>query len=159
MKSNSNSQSSSLEDIRERTQSRTKRRLRKQIFKEKDGSQNENEGSILSNSVNESRDDQEEDKSGGLTPYSGYKKRSTFIIDSDSNEKEPLRNKNGYWSGDDSSNHSPKRKSKKKSSRDHSNDVKSSSSWKGKNKHVKLKVKKIDEEGVSPFLYRFDTNL
>lgn len=85
MKSNSNSQSSSLEDIRERRQSRTKRRLRKQNFKEKDGSQYENEDSILSKSVNESRDDLEEDKSGVQTPYSGYKKRSTFIIASDSN--------------------------------------------------------------------------
>ena len=120
-----------------------KKRSKKRMRKDQDGSNFENPDDNEFVSDNGSRDDVEETKSPLRTPRSVGKRRSTFVVCSDSN--------NGYLSDDDSSHMTPAKNLSKKV-KEGDDDNKSSLSPKPLHKRAKLKVKKIDEEGVCTFL-------
>lgn len=140
MQSNKNSIPSSSGSGDSESHKRTRKRIRKKIRKDQEEPRFENLDSQPEKSFNDSRDDEEEEKSPSQTPQSGYKRRSTFVVASDSN--------NGYMSDEISSNRSPATQSKQKEKDNFTEEVKAGSASKSRHKRVKLKVKKIDDEGV-----------
>ena len=143
IKSDSNSKSSSKNSFQGGHSSRVRKRTKKGIYKDKYGSQFENQDSLPSKSDNGSKEDAEGFGSAYQTPKNGNKKRSAFVVASDSN--------NGYLSDENSSHMTPRPKSGRKIKEDEE-EVKSSLSSKPHHSRVKLRVKKIDDEGVSGFL-------
>lgn len=138
MESNSVSGSSSLDGVSDNKHRRIKKLLRKRLLKEQGPPLYVNDDS---KSARDSKDGIEEEKSEHITPKGHNRIRSSFVVASDSN--------NGYFSGEESSHHSPRRKPKKAVMKEINDEELSHSSQKTKRKHIKLKVKKIDEEGVS----------
>jgi hypothetical protein len=144
IKTDSNSKSSSRESFQDDQANMDRKRTRKRIYKDKYGSQFEKHDSFLSKS-----DDGSKKGGGGYgdvyqTPKNGNKKRSAFVVASDSN--------NGYLSDENSLHLTPRPKSGKKMKEDEE-EVKSSLYAKPLHSRVKLKVKKIDDEGVISFLF------
>lgn len=143
IKSHSNSKSSSRESFHNYPPNANRKRIKKEIYKDKYGSQFENQASSLSKSDNGSREGVEGFRNAYQTPKNGSKKRTAFVVASDSN--------NGYLSDDNSSHMTPRLKSGKKIKEDEE-EAKSSLSSKPLHSRIKLKVKKIDDEGVGKFL-------
>lgn len=132
MQSNTSSQNS----LSSENQHRTRKRIKKQNFKDKDGTYFENSDTSKEKDHHNFRKSLEEDKSG----HSNYKQQSSSQIVSDSN--------NGYLSDNGTSNVSPRKNKRERRNLENHDDVQSVSSNKGKDKRLRLKVKKVDEEGV-----------
>ena len=132
MNSNSNSQQSFSNE----NQHRTRKRIKKQNLKEKDGSFFENSDTSNNKERYTSNNPYEEDKSD-----QGIQKRpSPQYLVSDSN--------NGYLSDEGSSNRSPVKKAARANEDKERKSINTIESTKPKNKHLELRIRKLDEERV-----------
>jgi hypothetical protein len=151
MNSNSNSkQSSSLSNKSDRDND-DRKRVRKRIRKAKDGTRFGNLGHLPSKSSNNSREAIEETKSPIRTYQNRFHKRQSYVVESDSN--------NGFVSEDNSSHISNHQKSSIRHRGKKDIDEQSDSSLKTRQLKVKVKVKKIDDEGVSKIFKFFYLSL
>jgi hypothetical protein len=141
MNSNTNSkQSSSLSNKSDRDNN-DRKRVRKRIRKANDGSRFGNLGQLPSKSSNNSRDAKEETKEP-MQPYQHrFQTRQSYMVETDSN--------NGFASDDNSSLLSNSRKISKRFGIQLEMDEPSDRSLMAKHLKVKVKVKKIDDEGVN----------
>ena len=133
--------SSSNESFNTEYQQRMKKRIRKKLHKNQDGSYFENLDKNKDEKDSEDRDYFNENKTSGA--YHSKKKGDNQSISkvSDSN--------NGYMSEELSSNQTPRRKLVIKDDSEQEEENKLEPSNKSNKKKIKLRVKKIDEEGVS----------
>lgn len=151
MNSNSNSKESSSLSIKSDIDNDDRKRVRKRIRKAKDGTRFGNLDQLPSKSSNNSREAREETKSPIRTYQNRFHKRQSYVVDSDSN--------NGFASEDNSSHISNHQKSSIRRRGKKDIDEQSDSSLKAKHLKVKVKVKKIDDEGVSKIFKFFDLSL
>lgn len=147
MRSNTDSVSSSRESANSTSGRKVRKRLRKQIDKDQDGYKSKNPDNLRRLPGNRGRDDHEESKSPVGTPKAHRKRRSAFEVASDSN--------NGFASDENSSRHSPHRRSSNYTGTEVIEESRNTSRGSAKSKHLKLKVKKIDDEGVGNFFKIF----
>lgn len=137
MQSNSNSQQS----LSNENQHRTRKRIKKLNFKDKDGSYFENSDGSNNKEGYTSKQPYEEDKNEKYT----HKRHSSQYLVSDSN--------NGYLSDEGSSNRTPPRKSKAVIENKERKEANSIESAKPRNKHLELRIRKLDEERVRDQLF------
>jgi hypothetical protein len=147
MNSNTNSkQSSSLSNKSDRDNN-DRKRVRKRIRKANDGSRFGNLGQLPSKSSNNSREAIEETKEPRQPYQHRFQKRQSYMVESDSN--------NGFASDENSSQISNSRKISKRLGIQLEVDDPSDRSLMAKHLKVKVKVKKIDDEGVSNYFQIF----
>lgn len=140
MKSNSNSIGSSSLSNKSPEDFQNRKRIRKRIRKDQDGSHFENLESFHSKSSEQSYHGIEETKTPMTIEQDRYSKKTSFQAVSDF--------KNGSNHDKNSQNFSSRRKSRREIRSDEEDDHHSDSSPRRKLNKVKVKVKKIDDEGV-----------
>ena len=138
-------QSGSLSENSGRYRS-SKKRVRKRLRKDHYGSKNEYLDSQEDRSRSSSRNDIEETKSPRRVQRGSFQRRTSRFQGAESD--------NGFQSDEESSHRSGRRKSRRAERSEFEDDLPSDSSPRRKHSKIKVKVKKIDDEGVGNF-FRF----
>jgi len=140
MKSNSNSIASSSLGDKSPNEYQGRKRIRKRIRKDQDGSRFRNQDSLPSKSSGNSMHGIEEIKTPGKTSHDKFLKNKSYT---------EVSNFNNNFINEGNSSHFPmKRKSRREIRSDAEDDHHSDSSSKPVLNKVKVKVKKIDDEGI-----------